>query len=394
RAEGPGGPGMLGAVVADSLDELPVLVRKLIDGERAAGVFPAGEPAEGEGKAAEDKASENKVAFLFPGQGSQRPGMLAELFAAFPEVQRHLRGIPADALFPPAAFNDAQRLAQRVRLTDTRCAQPAIGAVSLAAYDVLTGLGVRPDMAAGHSYGELVALCAAGALDPGTLGGLSRERAESILAATGDDPGAMAAVIASAEEVARVLAEAGLADQVVPANHNAPAQTVISGPTESVARAVDALGAAGFSTRPLPVACAFHSPLVAGAVPRFAGALSTYTVRSPEFPVWANLTGTRYPSDPAGVRVHLAEQIGAPVRFTEQIEAMYDAGARVFVEAGPGTVLTGLVGQILGDRPYTAIPFEPRPDAGLRGHLEALARLVAAGVPVAAGRLFAGRDAV
>ncbi|MFI7340472.1 SDR family NAD(P)-dependent oxidoreductase [Streptomyces sp. NPDC050085] len=384
RAEQARGP-VEAAVVADSLDELGVLLGRLGAGESAAGIFRAGDGAE--------LSSEGKVAFLFPGQGSQRPGMLAELFAAFPETQRHLAEAPVDALFPPTAFDAAERDAQRARLTDTRSAQPALGAVSLAAYDVLHSLGVRADMAAGHSYGELTALCAAGSLDPARLGPLSRARADAILDHLGDDAGTMAAVAAGADDVARVLAEAHLAREVVAANHNAPAQTVISGPTAAVARAVDALAAAGFGARPLPVACAFHSPLVADAVPVFADALARESVRTPEFPVWANLTGTRYPDDAADVRGHLAEQLGAPVRFAEQIEAMYDAGARIFVEAGPGTVLTGLVGKILGDRPHTAVPFEPRPDAGLRGHLEALARLAVAGVPVAASRLFAGRDA-
>ncbi|MFE0103730.1 SDR family NAD(P)-dependent oxidoreductase [Streptomyces sp. NPDC059009] len=373
------------AVVAESTDELAVLLRKLLAGESGPGIHRAAEESHEPG---------GQVAFLFPGQGSQRPGMLAELFAAFPETQRHLRDAPADAMFPPAAFTDAERAAQRDRLTDTRRAQPALGAVSLAAYDILGGLGVHPDMAAGHSYGELVALCAAGALDPAGLGALSRERAAAILDATGDDPGTMAAVAASAEEVERVLAEEHLVREVVAANHNAPQQTVVSGPTDAVARAVEKLTGAGFGARPLPVACAFHSPLVAGAVPRFAERLAAQRVRTPEFPVWSNLTGTRYPSAPDDVRGHLAEQIGAPVRFAEQIEAMYDAGARVFVEAGPGTVLTGLVGKVLGDRPHTAVPFEPRPDAGVRGLLDCLARLAVAGVPVAAARLLAGRDAV
>ncbi|MFE0175808.1 beta-ketoacyl synthase N-terminal-like domain-containing protein, partial [Streptomyces sp. NPDC059002] len=393
RAEQGAGAGPVrSAVVARSLEELPALLRKLKAGESAPGIFRA----DGDKPLAE--GAEGQVAFLFPGQGSQRPGMLAELFAAFPETQRHLRDAPVDAMFPPAAFDDAERAAQRARLTDTRSAQPALGAVSLAAYDVLGGLGVHPDMAAGHSYGELVALCAAGAIDSAGLGALSRERADAILAATGPgpdaDPGTMAAVAASADEVARVLAEAHLVRDVVAANHNAPSQTVISGPTGAVGRAVDALTAAGYGARALPVACAFHSPLVAGAVPRFAEALGRVPVRTPEFPVWANLTGTRYPSAPDDVRGQLAEQIGAPVRFAEQIEAMYDAGARVFVEAGPGTVLTGLVGKVLGDRPHAALPFEPRPDAGLHGLLECLAGLAVAGVPVAAARLFAGRDAV
>lgn len=376
------------AVVAGSLDALPDLLRAAAAGEPCAGVFLAENGDRG------SDTTPGKIAFLFPGQGSQRAGMLAELFTAFPETQRHLHRAPAAALFPPTAFDDGTRQAQHARITDTRSAQPALGAVCLAAYDVLTAAGVRPDMAAGHSYGELTALCAAGALTPDALMELSAERARAINEAAGDEPGTMAAVLAGAAEAETVLAEAGLAGRVVTANHNAPGQTVVSGPTAAVDEALAALAEAGLTARRLPVACAFHSPVVADAAPRFAKALADHRLGAPDLPVWSNLTADRYPSEPAGIRRHLAEQIASPVRFAEQVEAMYEAGARIFVEAGPGTVLTGLVGRILGDRPHCAVPFEPHVDAGLPGHLQALARLAVAGVPVRADRLFAGRDAV
>ncbi|MFF4734300.1 SDR family oxidoreductase [Streptomyces sp. NPDC001262] len=381
RASAQGAGPVTAAVVASSLDELPGLLRAALDGRSAPGVFTAGAERNG-----------GKLAFLFPGQGSQRTGMLGDLFTAFPETQRHLHGAPVSAMFPPAAFDPAEPEAQRARLTDTRNAQPALGAACLAAHDVLSELGIRPDMAAGHSYGELVALCAAGVFPAETLPELSVLRAEAVLAAAGGDPGTMAAVAAAPAAVETVLDGT---DEVVVSGRNSPRQTTISGPSEAVGTAVAALEAAGLGVQPLDVACAFHSPVVAGAAEAFAEVLSSRSVRAPEFPVWSNATAARYPADGAELRARLAGQIAAPVRFAEQIEAMYASGARVFVEAGPGTVLTGLVRAVLGDRPHLAVPFEPRPDAGLPGHLEALARLAVLGdVAVDAEALFSGRDAV
>ncbi|WP_405951241.1 SDR family oxidoreductase [Streptomyces prunicolor] len=376
------------AVVARDVEELVGQLRRALAGEHdpVAGIHLA-----------DASADSAKVAFLFPGQGSQRPGMLADVFIAFPELQHylHLGRAHADALYPPTAFDDTARDRQQAGLTDTRVAQPALGIAGLAAHALLTEAGVRPDMAAGHSYGELVALCAAGAIAPEALLELSAERAAAILEATGaDDPGTMAAVAAGAEEVAQALKTAGAPDTVVVANHNSPRQTVISGPTEAVATAVRLLRDAGLGAKRIPVACAFHSPLVAGAGARFAEALAQRPVLTPEFPVWSNRTAAPYGEDADAVRAELAAQIGSPVGFVAQIEAMYEAGARIFVEAGPGSVLTRLVDQILGDRPHRTVACEPRQDSGLRGWLDALAQLAVAGLPVRTGWLFNGRDAV
>ncbi|MET9126600.1 SDR family NAD(P)-dependent oxidoreductase [Streptomyces sp. NPDC004528] len=337
-----------------------------------------------------------RVAMLFPGQGSQRPGMFAELFVAFPELQRHLRLDPATArvLFPATPFDEASRKEQRERITDTALAQPALGLTSLAAVQLLNRAGVRPAMAAGHSYGELAALAAAGVLAPEDLLRASHGRAAAILGATGGgDPGTMAAVTASEPEVASALAEAGLTATVVTANRNSPRQTVISGPTEDVLRAVERLRARGLSAQRIPVACAFHSPLVAAAGERFAEALADVPLRAPDFPVWSNRTAGPYPVAPGAIRAELAAQIGAPVRFADQIEAMYEAGARVFVEAGPGSVLTRLVDAVLGDRPHHTVALEDRRRGGLPGFLSALARLAVAGVDIRTGWLFQDRDA-
>ncbi|MFD4877875.1 SDR family NAD(P)-dependent oxidoreductase [Streptomyces sp. NPDC058420] len=376
------------AVVARDVEELVGQLRRALDGEQdpAAGIHLA-DPSVGSGK----------VAFLFPGQGSQRPGMLADVFIAFPELQHylHLGRDHTDALYPPTAFDDTARDRQQAGLTDTRVAQPALGMAGLAAHALLTETGVRPDMAAGHSYGELVALCAAGAITPEALLELSTERAAAILEATGtDDPGTMAAVAAGAEDVEQALKAADAPDSVVVANHNSPRQTVISGPTEAVATAIRLLREAGLGAKRIPVACAFHSPLVAGAGDRFAQALAQQPLLTTEFPVWSNRTAAPYGDDADAVRSELAAQIGSPVGFVAEIEAMYEAGARIFVEAGPGSVLTRLVGQILGDRPHRTVACEPHQNSGLRGWLDALAQLAVAGLPVRTGRLFNGRDAV
>ncbi|WP_329270929.1 SDR family NAD(P)-dependent oxidoreductase [Streptomyces sp. NBC_01451] len=381
------------AVVATDTAGLVGRLRRALAGEHdpRAGVHLA---------ARHPEETAGQVAFLFPGQGSQRTGMLADVFVALPELQYYLElgSDHADLLYPPTAFDDTARDRQHTALTDTRVAQPALGIAGLAAHALLTTAGVRPDMAAGHSYGELVALSAAGALDPEALLALSAERATAILSAAGeangDDPGTMAAVSAGAEDVTAALRAADAPASVVVANRNSPKQTVISGPTEAVDEAVRLLRAAGLGAKRIPVACAFHSPLVAGAGERFATALAQQPVRAPEFTVWSNRTATPYGTDADAVRAELAAQIGAPVGFVAQIEAMYEAGARIFVEAGPGSVLTRLVGQILGDRPHRTVACEPRADSGLRGWLDALAQLAVAGLPVRTGWLFHGRDAV
>ncbi|WP_181775748.1 type I polyketide synthase [Amycolatopsis pittospori] len=383
RAESRGGRTRF-AILASTVDELAVSLRRAIAGERdeKAGIFGAdGEPA-------------GDVAFLFPGQGSQRPGMFADLFVAFPELGRYLArgGDVVDVLFPPTAFDEAERKAQLARLTDTRAAQPALGIVGLAAHHLLGKAGVRPSMVAGHSYGELIALTAAGALSSAALIECSQARAAAILGATGTgDPGTMAAIAASATEVADALAAEGLADTIVTANRNSPKQTVISGPTAAVGTAVERLRAGGLGAKTIPVACAFHSPLVASAEADFARVLDVVPVSEPEIPVWANRTATTYPSGPAAIRAELAAQIGAPVRFADQIEAMYEAGARTFVETGPGSVLTRLVDVILDGRPHRTVTFEGGRRDGVPGFLAALARLAVAGADVRTGWLFTGR---
>ncbi|MEZ4238075.1 MAG: beta-ketoacyl synthase N-terminal-like domain-containing protein [Myxococcota bacterium] len=333
-------------------------------------------------------ATAPRVAWLLPGQGSQRPGMLADLFVAFPALQALLAGGWAERLFPGDAYDPASRKAQRAALTDTRVAQPALGIVELAAARVLERAGLRADVLAGHSYGEVVALCLAGALREDQLVALSEARADAVVEAAGAEPGTMAAVTAPAEAVAPHLAGSG----AVVANANSPQQTVIAGPAADVDRAVARLEAAGLEVKRFPVAAAFHSPGIAAAGPAFAEALGAFDVGAPDRPVWANTTAAPYAEDPAEVRRQLAEQIVRPVRFADQVRAMAADGVTVFVEVGPGRVLTDLVEQTLGAGDHLAVPLDHR-DGALVGLARLLGALAARGVPVDLPGLLRSRGA-
>ncbi|MEV6239281.1 SDR family NAD(P)-dependent oxidoreductase [Lentzea sp. NPDC051838] len=317
------------------------------------------------------------VAFLYPGQGSQRPGMLLDLVTAFPRLQDFIDARYESVMYPPAALTADDIARQRAEITDTRMAQPTLGIAGLMVTALLESVGVKPDLAGGHSYGELVALAAAGVFEPADLLDLSAARAEAMLEAVGEDPGTMAAVSAPLADV-----EALLPSDVVVANHNAPDQVVISGPTEAVHNAVEVLRTAGLSVKSIPVAAAFHSPLMAGARDRFAARLQAISINEMHIPVWSNVTAEPH----TDVRDGLSAQLAGRVRFVDQIESMYAAGARIFVEAGPGGVLTSLVGKTLGDRPHQALRCDDHVT-----FLRTLAELAVAGVEVDAAPLFEDR---
>lgn len=346
----------------------------------------------------DEKPKAPKVAFLYPGQGSQYPDMLAGLALAFPEIRGALDDADAALtgklekplgryIYPPTAFTPDQADAAVRDLTRTDIAQPAIGAVSLGLTRLIEALGVRPSMVAGHSFGEFTALAVAGAMNAGELPGLAYERGRLMRDAANGHAGGMISVEADGAAVAALLAGA---EGLWIANHNAPTQTIVAGTDEGLAELLSRCQAKKLRAKRLPVATGFHSPIVAGAKPEFESVLSRFEWAPPRAPVYANTTATPHASDPASIKARLVEHLSSPVRFQEQITAMNDAGASVFLEVGPGTVLTGLVSQILGSKAHAlSLDIKGRPP--ITHLLHVLGRLLAEGVDVRLGRLFEGR---
>lgn len=342
-----------------------------------------------------------KVAFLFPGQGSQRLNMLRELAVFFPEItdslersdnflQGKLDSSLRSYVFPPPSFDAGSLEASRNALNDTAVAQPAMGAADMAMLCLARSLGLRPDFAAGHSYGEYPALVSAGVLSESDMLDLSVKRGR-ILARTGDgDNGAMVAALATEESVRSLTEQVG---GVVIANLNSPEQCIVSGTTAGIEEFCRLAARRGVPTRPVPVSRAFHSPIMEGSAAELGEALESVSINPPSIPVYSNTTGDRYPESPKAIRSLLVEHAVKPVLFKKQIETMHDQGASTFIEVGPGQVLTGMVEATLRGRDITACSLGAGADTsgGLPQLLDALARLWCAGVDVDLGRLYAGR---
>ncbi|MEC9408377.1 MAG: SDR family NAD(P)-dependent oxidoreductase [Pseudomonadota bacterium] len=344
-------------------------------------------------------AQSPSVGFIYPGQGAQYVNMGRESAVFLSDIRDGIhcaQQVLADVIepgldkliWPHAAFDDAGRQAQTVALTDTRVAQPAIGALELGMTRLVRRLGITASAAAGHSYGEYAALAAAGVLDDADFLRLSALRGRVMAEASASGtPGGMAAVQADRSQV---LAALEAFPSLSVANHNAPTQTVISGPKADIDRAAAALTEQGLSTRVLPVSGAFHTDLVAAAQKPLSKAIRKAQLQPAQFPVYSNSTGKPYPEDPAEVYARLERHMLSPVEFVAEIEAMYDAGIRLFLEIGPKSICSNMIRQTLSGRYATTVALDGQ-GGGLRGLLSALGQLSTAGVPLRLAALFEGR---
>jgi len=265
--------------------------------------------------------TETTVALIFPGQGSQTPGMRDDVARELPWLLDRCVELVGEDPF------------ERVE-ESTRFAQPAIFCASVAGW---SRLDVTPAMAAGHSLGELGALAAAGVL---TLeDALALVVLRGRLMAEADDRGSMLALLGGSPEVARTIAATA---EVTVANDNAPGQVVLSGDRARLAEAEEAAREYAVRALPLDVAGAFHSPAMEPAVAPFRAALDEVGLGAPRFPVYSGATAAPF----TDVRAELTAALTRPVRWRETFLAMLAAGAEDFVETGPGQVLSKLARRI------------------------------------------------
>jgi [acyl-carrier-protein] S-malonyltransferase len=296
------------------------------------------------------------IAFVFPGQGSQQVGMGQALAAAFPEAEAALA--EAETAFGGAAGEPGAGRSLRAmlaggpedQLTLTEHAQPAILAVSVAAYRVLAARGVAPGFVAGHSLGEYSAHVAAGTFSLSDGVALVRRRGRYMQESVPVGTGAMAAILgADAALVEQACREAADGEVVSPANLNAPGQVVIAGHAAAVARASERARTLGARKAvALAVSAPFHCALMQPAQDRLEPELRAVSTQAPRVPVVANVDAEpkRVADEAIGA---LVRQVSAPVRWQDVVERLGAEGVTTYVEVGPGTVLAGLIKKIQKD---------------------------------------------
>lgn len=281
------------------------------------------------------------VAFVFPGQGSQSIGMLAELASRHDDVRRSFESASRRLGYDLWALVQS---GPEDQLNATECTQPAMFAAGLATWRVWQRLGGRaPDVVAGHSLGEFTALAVAGVIDPDEAVDLVRFRGRCMQEAVPRGEGGMAAIIGLDDAAVEAsCAEAAQGEVVEAVNYNAPSQVVIAGAAAAVQRAMAAAKARGAKRAlPLPVSAPFHSSLMRPAAERMRVRLEALTLKRPILRFVSSVDARDY-DDPDAIRDLLVRQLASPVRWTTTVKALADGGVTRLVECGPGKVLTGL----------------------------------------------------
>jgi [acyl-carrier-protein] S-malonyltransferase len=311
----------------------------------------------------------SKIAFLYPGQGSQRVGMGAELRASQPHLfERHFSQADAASGLPVTRYCLEGPIES---LTQTQVAQPALFTLSTALTDYARQLGLRPDFVAGHSLGEYTAAVASGALGAADGIELVARRGQFMAEIQSERPGAMAAVIGlTAERLQELCDRASSAGLVTLANLNTPTQIVVSGEEAPVEKVLELAREAGAERAlRLQVGAGFHTELMAPVQHRMAALMKDVAWQNPEAPLAANCSGEILATSEA-IRQGLIAQIASPVRWVDCMRALVNAGCTTFVELGPGRVLTGLLRQINPDSEGVAVDSPEKIDAFVEAHRE------------------------
>ena len=338
--------------------------------------------------------SEAKIAHMYPGQGSQYVGMTLDLYQRFTPAQEVwkasdstmvevLDGETLSSFVLRDGLSDDERKTAEHKLKQTEYTQPAMLTADLAIEHTLNAYGHNPDMVAGHSLGEYAALMVSGILNMDGALRAAAARGTEMGSVEIEDKGLMASVTAPYEAVERILEATD--GYVIAANKNSPKMTVIAGATEPVQTAMKAFESEGYNCVPLATSHAFHSSIVAPANEPLYRFLSSLEINWPSIPITANVDGTFYPKNGSnateGILSKLAPQMASSVEWTSQINTMYDAGARIFVEVGPKRALTMFASQILEDKSHLAIMTNHPKQGGIASFLTAIGALALAGRP-------------